>query len=1122
MTTITIKLASGKDSISSGSVYFGTPISNFQSYTVTGDANADTINFSSSLAANSLAGNGNGTVITGSSTVGNQFFANFGNETLNGGSGSDRFSITAGNAQINAGAGIDTFIISANASANITTINNVQDNLQVNTGAVVTATVGKNGWISALGFNNGIVNILSNGYAINLSKLTGNNGFNIKDTGSGANITGSNQGDTISGGLNDTITAGNGSNIFNAASGDTLTAGVGVNIINVLGTSVIINNFAANKADILNVASLSTTSVNLTGSWIANGTDINLGSTTLFNNGNSVDVSLSGWTYNLTVPSLNNANPNTNLTSISAGNYTSINVNDINDNNVLVGQYTTYVNNQATQGGFVGSTLVSYDNAGDTVVNGINSNGAIVGSYLLNGVMVGFCTSNAADYTAVKPDQTIVDNIAHAGDLPANNNTYATGISSAGIVVGYDVISNGSSYSFTYNIYTKSLTEFNLPKTGSFLGSTDFEASNISSNGVYIVGSFLNSSGITNGFIYNTQTGIWGVVSDSNSTYGTYLTGVNNAGNAVGYYDSNNSQYSFVYSVQKNQFLTNGISDPNLLKPNLTNNYAGQTVTQITGINDQGVMAGNTDNLYGFTTNLGENGYSFIDAKGGDTLTGSSGLDTFTILAGTDTINFGNSADILHVSSGATANVNLDVNSGYIANKTSINNGKANLSLGATAQYITVSMAAINTGNAETLKDNGNWDTLIGSIGLADTIFGGLFDTIIVGSGNETINAVDGDSITGSTGAAVFNINSGAVYITNLTGNDVLNVSSSASVTAVIGSTGWTASNLSSSLGQADLVTYGANINLSTIKSGNGITINDYGNSAGTACSLIGSSLLNSTDNFYDFNTSKAGDTLSGGAGADTYIIGSTLVTGINATITNLGQGNDSLLIFNGDSVNANINSNWTATNYTTNQGKVNLTITASGTTGHNVNLANASGNGIWNVTDKSNLADTITASVNGIDNFTLNSNDKNVTLIFQAGESGANTNSLDSITNLEQGDSIYYSSSLSIGTSGIHSGSAYIVPDSSGNVFYHGVVPTNLTTALNEIITDLAAANTGNKTLSGETVFFNCAGNVYLLITGAGDTTVPTNNDTLIHLIGVNAPPSVTITATHLTFNTM
>lgn len=475
------------------------------------------------------------------------------------------------------------------------------------------------------------------------------------------------------------------------------------------------------------------------------------------------------------------------------------------------------------------------------------------------------------------------------------------------------------------------------------------------------------------------------------------------------------------------------------------------------------IIDGNSVNAAGAA---GTGTYTFTDSSMGttDTLTGSANGNTFNINSGTDTVNFGTTADVLTVASGATANVNLDT-AGFTATKTTDNLGTANLTLASTATGVAVNLAAVKAGNGFNLTDLGHGNTLTGSTGLADTITGGANDTInagtgsesIVGSaGGETINTGKGadtitsghdtiiggagtavitstgyDSITGSTGADTinsggndtiiggkgadtingaagdmltegkgvdtFNINAGTETITNLNGTAaILNVASGATVDATVTAT-WTATAASVNDGTANITTSGFAVNLANIVSGNGFNVTDHGS---TAVKLTGTASAN--DTFTDLNTAAKGDTMIGGAGTDTFTIGSADTTGILGTITNL-NGADNLYVYAGETADATISSSWTATSATDNLGTANLAI-AKSTGGFDVNLsAVASGHG-FSLTDSGTGNNTIIGSNNG-DTITGAAGDS------ITGGTGANSydiakNTVETITDLGNGSS--------------------------------------------------------------------------------------------------------------------
>lgn len=186
---------------------------------------------------------------------------------------------------------------------------------------------------------------------------------------------------------------------------------------------------------------------------------------------------------------------------------------------------------------------------------------------------------------------------------------------------------------------------------------------------------------------------------------------------------------------------------------------------------------------------------------------------------------------------------------------------------------------------------------LTGSIGDgAQTVIGSNFA--------DTFAAYDNDTLTGGLGNDTFNVNSGTVTITDFhkdIGNtDTLNVASGATAIAsnVLDFTGYTVNNL----GTVSITgTSGAD----TIVGTNG---NDY------------------------ITAGLGGDTITGGAGADTFNI-----TAGTASITDLGNGADALVVSSNAVVNANVSNltnDFTATAATshTGTGTVNLTVGNSGT----------------------------------------------------------------------------------------------------------------------------------------------------------------------------------------------
>ena len=317
----------------------------------------------------------------------------------------------------------------------------------------------------------------------------------------------------------------------------------------------------------------------------------------------------------------------------------------------------------------------------------------------------------------------------------------------------------------------------------------------------------------------------------------------------------------------------------------------------------------------------GGGGDDYIDGgAGNDTLTGGAGNDTFNVSAGTDTITDLSSGDALIVSSGATVNATV-VAPGFSATSATSNAGTANL----TSNGFTVNLSAAigsngfkvtNTGIAATFTGSAQNDTLVGGAG-DDTLYGGLGnDTLIGGVGNDN-----------------FNVDAGTDSITDLSGTDVLVVSSGATANATV-SAAFTATAATSNNGTASLTSKGFAVNLSTVTLGNGFTVTNTGG----ATTFIGSgqndTLVGGTG--ADVLTGGQGsDNLTGGGGADTFNVdfGSD-------TITDLGNGNDVLVVSSGATATATVFGAFTASTATRNDGTANLN-----SNGFAVDLSKAAGN---------------------------------------------------------------------------------------------------------------------------------------------------------------------------------
>lgn len=199
---------------------------NLQNNTITGNANNNVIN---GLEGNdSLLGMGGKDSMDGG--LGNDTLdGGMGNDTLLGGLGDDSLSGGMGVNSMTGGSGVDTFLIGEAATDAITDLGvGGNDNLKVCKSGAVTATLGANWTAGSDTYSNGIANITTAGFGIDLSGVySGSKGFNITVTGTAASqsIKGSNFNDKITGSTGaDLIKGGGGFDILDGGAGNNDTA----------------------------------------------------------------------------------------------------------------------------------------------------------------------------------------------------------------------------------------------------------------------------------------------------------------------------------------------------------------------------------------------------------------------------------------------------------------------------------------------------------------------------------------------------------------------------------------------------------------------------------------------------------------------------------------------------------------------------------------------------------------------------------------------------------------------------------------------------------------------------------------------------------------------------------
>ncbi len=147
------------------------------------------------------------------------------------------------------------------------------------------------------------------------------------------------------------------------------------------------------------------------------------------------------------------------------------------------------------------------------------------------------------------------------------------------------------------------------------------------------------------------------------------------------------------------------------------------------------------DELRGYGGNDVLRGYG-----GDDTLVGGAGADTFIVDSGIDyIIDFGDGADILNVSKGATAEVT--VANSLVANSKTVNNGTTFIE----SHGFNVNLSAVKKGNGFELFNTSEQATFVGSQ-KNDYLYGG--------TGSDSLNGhLGNDTLVGNSGADIFLFN---------------------------------------------------------------------------------------------------------------------------------------------------------------------------------------------------------------------------------------------------------------------------------------------------------------------------------------------------------------------------
>jgi MYXO-CTERM domain-containing protein len=235
--------------------------------------------------------------------------------------------------------------------------------------------------------------------------------------------------------------------------------------------------------------------------------------------------------------------------------------------------------------GTQGSTI------GTTTANGINNNGAVVGFSTIGGANTNFIRNPNGTFTTIIPD-----------DPPA----MANGINKFNTVVGV----NGNMQAIQVSPHG-TVTLLPTPNPGNTASSVAF---GINDKGV-IVGQYVNSAtGTTPGFILHNGTYTFLNPTDQMSGMPATVTnaqGINNKGIGVGFESSNGvNQFGFEFDMAGHTSPLPNPSTPLIQQD-------GLVLTQFLGVNDSGEAVGyyqtNGGSQHGFLFNLPSDKYTFLD-----------------------------------------------------------------------------------------------------------------------------------------------------------------------------------------------------------------------------------------------------------------------------------------------------------------------------------------------------------------------------------------------------------------------------------------------------------------------------------------------------------------------------
>ena len=317
----------------------------------------------------------------------------------------------------------------------------------------------------------------------------------------------------------------------------------------------------------------------------------------------------------------------------------------------------------------------NYPTSAQTQVTGINNGGLTVGFEIdAAGDSYGFLDNNGVYSIAVDPSAPTIGGVVSEQFLGVNDSGWVAGFyvtDAAGDTAGfyyndqngvfYNVaISGATSITATDINDQKEISGFYTAggKTEGFLdyggkitvlaglyGWSDIQALGLNDAGL-VVGSYVNSKGDTDGFVYNRLSGVYTTISEGAGTE-TVVNGVNNEGQLVGFYvDKSGNTDGMLLTPPATAYLwqtrtIDNSADPTFNQllainnageiagyygsgavghPNkgyvvlndtkfVSENYPGSTQTQVTGVNNGGVTVG-------FEVDAAGNSVGFVDRNG--------------------------------------------------------------------------------------------------------------------------------------------------------------------------------------------------------------------------------------------------------------------------------------------------------------------------------------------------------------------------------------------------------------------------------------------------------------------------------------------------------------------------